>query len=102
MKIKHFQGYGTVDAKRKKLSSVKDMFGEEIQRVQITVTGMHEYGLKTYDSYGAVNWFNRYNRLLPEVSTQTKLEKYDVREERGNWSQNTPDRCVYTFFFKAK
>lgn len=55
MKIKHWQGYGCVDAKK---ISMKDhvRYGETVRELHIRVTGEHEYGLARHDTYDVANW----------------------------------------------
>lgn len=52
MRIKHWQGYGCVDAKRtaKRVNSDGTVF------LEITVTGEHEYGLERNDVYDVHRW----------------------------------------------
>lgn len=52
MRIKHWQGYGTVDAKR--LSRTVDEDGIVVMRVK--VSGDHEWGLVRDDPYDLKNW----------------------------------------------
>lgn len=42
MKLKHWQGYGCVHAKKVSLSTFKDMFGDKYGKLQIKVWGNHE------------------------------------------------------------
>ena len=51
MRIKHFQGYGTVNAE-KKSKTVKD----GMTKLVIKVSGNHEYGLYRDDKYDIANW----------------------------------------------
>lgn len=51
MKLKHWQGYGTVVAK--KISYQKS---NDIITLKIRVTGNHEYGIECRDDYTVTNW----------------------------------------------
>ena len=52
MKIKHFAGYGTVNAI--KIKDIKT--GENTRRIVIKVFGNHERGIYLTDSYDIYNW----------------------------------------------
>ena len=58
MKIKHFSGYGTVNAKKieKRVTQKTTIFAENLLKVKIT--GNHEQGLTRhfYDPYLIYNW----------------------------------------------
>lgn len=51
MKLKHWQGYGTVNAKKLELSAAGPN-----RKLVIEVTGNHEYGLTRDDAYDVYNW----------------------------------------------
>lgn len=56
MKIKHWQGYGTVEAVK-----VKDFTCD----LHIKVTGNHEYGLERNDTYDVFRWLvKRFKRNI--------------------------------------
>jgi len=79
MKIKHWQGYGSVSAK---------LITKTPNEIVIEVTGEHEYGLATDDGYTAKIW------LLDKFLKGNGLRAYDVlvhcNEERFN-------KAVYYF-----
>ena len=52
MKIKHWQGYGTVTAK--KVSLEKQENGHRV--IRILVSGNHECGIECNDNYTLTNW----------------------------------------------
>ena len=53
MIVKHWQGYGSVNARvsGKNLNTM-----DNIETVEITVWGDHDYGLKCLDKYHVFNW----------------------------------------------
>ena len=58
MKIKHWQGYGTVTAVR-----IKDKDCE----LHVRVSGNHEWGLERKDDYDGYRWlYKRFKRNAPE------------------------------------
>ena len=76
MKIKHFSGYGTVEAKKIK-KSVKN----GITSMHIQVKGNHECGLEPpyIDNYDVFNWLlKRFDRSVTDY-TSIKSVKTDDR-----------------------
>lgn len=58
MKIKHWQGYGTVNAER-----IPDKGCD----LHVRVSGNHEWGVERRDDYDAYNWlYKRFKRNAPE------------------------------------
>lgn len=58
MRIKHFMGYGSVNAKvvKKTLNTATHNEGYIIKTLTINVWGNHEYGLERDDKYDINNW----------------------------------------------
>ena len=88
MKLKHWQGYGTVEAKR--LSTKKN--GDGTKTVTIEVTGGHEYGLVRDDKYDVHRW------LLKRFAKDCA----DYRSVTGLVISEDPDglRAVYTATYR--
>lgn len=60
MKIKHWQGYGSVEAKVIKKTALYLANQLFVSRtIEIRVTGNHEYGLMNYDKYDIAQWLGR-------------------------------------------
>lgn len=80
MKLKHWQGYGSVKAEK---------IEKTPNSIVIEVTGAHEYGLVRNDLYDAKKWL--LDRFMPSVKgvDYWQFEMF-VYEER--W-----DKAVYTF-----
>ncbi len=76
MRIKHWQGYGTVDAFKVKDNSCD---------LHIKVVGNHEWGLERYDRYDVFNWlvkkFKRGigndDRIIKNMRLSSGYEKKD-------------------------
>ena len=88
-KIKHWQGYGSVDAKLLKKTP---------DEMVIQVSGMHEYGLDCdkYDTYRVYEWLVK--RFDP-TKTERDIESVDIDdtyETRGNVDIEV---CTYTIHF---
>ena len=65
MKIKHWQGYGTVDAK--KLCEYE--IARNQKKIIIQVTGNHEYGIARHDAYDIYNWLlKRGQRFVTDIA----------------------------------
>lgn len=59
MRIKHWAGYGTVNAK--KVTDYKHTrYGRAYRVIQIEVTGDHERGLVRFDRYDIHHWLGRH------------------------------------------
>ena len=80
MKLKHWQGYGCVDAKRTALEKNAD----GTKTVEITVSGMHEYGLVRDDTYDVHRWLvKRFVKDCPDyrsITGMTVQESADCSE----------------------
>lgn len=64
MKIKHWQGYGTVSATR-----IKD----KNCTLHIRLTGNHEWGLRRDDMYDLYNWLvKRFDKSVPLMYSSMK------------------------------
>ncbi|MBR2300635.1 MAG: hypothetical protein IKA41_01610 [Bacteroidaceae bacterium] len=57
MKIKHWQGYDSVEAKKLKATNNKAL---GTKTVVIEVRGNHEWGLERYDMYDVHRWLRRF------------------------------------------
>ena len=60
MKIKHFSGYGSVNAKKVLKKCGFNEYGESQTVLVIDVTGDHERGLVPYIEWDAAAWLLRY------------------------------------------
>ena len=88
-KIKHWQGYGSVDAKLLKKTP---------DEMVVQVSGMHEYGLDCdkYDTYRVYEWLVK--RFDP-TKTERDIKSVDIDdtyETRGNVDIEV---CTYTIHF---
>ena len=90
-KIKHWQGYGTVDAK---------VLKKDKNTLVIRVSGSHEYGLDCdkYDTYRVYDWLVK--RFCPD-KTEMDIKSVDIddRYERGVGNLDV-EVCDYTIHFK--
>lgn len=88
MRIKHWQGYGTVNAVKVKDKSCT---------LHVQVTGNHECGLKRNDQYDLFNWLvKRFDKTIPDYQTFASKRPNIVIESSCN---NGIDVCDYYFTY---
>ena len=95
MKIRHWAGYGCVNARKIKDSSCT---------LHIRVEGLHECGLErgTWDTYGLYNWLvKRFDKTVPDAVTWAKARPiisthYDFRMDPN---LGYVDTCDYYFTY---
>ena len=88
MKIKHWQGYGSVNAIKVKDNTCK---------LHIRVSGNHEWGICRDDLYDLYNWLvKRFDKSIKDSIEWHKL--YPTVEIIESWDDvNKVDRCDYLF-----
>lgn len=87
MKLKHWQGYGTVNAKKTGLRANPD----GTKTLEVTVTGMHEYGLVRNDTYDVHRWLVK--RFVKDCPDYRAIRDMKI-EEHGD------DEAVYTVTYR--
>ena len=88
MKIKHWQGYGTVEAKKMPANGAT---------LHIRVSGNHEWGLRRDDEYDLFNWLiKRFDKSIPDYATWHRMRP--IIEIREGWNVET-DYCDYYFTY---
>ena len=92
MKIKHFQGYGSVNAKREALYD---------DALVVHVWGPHEWGLELNDKYDVFNWlvrrFDKRRTDYSEIAEVTTKDYYE-RDSKGL----DVEHCLYYIRFKPR
>lgn len=89
MKIKHWQGYGCVTAKKVSETLNKDPFYGDTKTMLIRVSGNHECGIERNDKYDVFNWLlKRFDKTATSYR-QIKDIRTDCRIENGT------DVCDY-------
>lgn len=96
MRIKHWQGYGTVTAK-KISKKVKD--GETT--LVVKVNGNHEWGLVREDIYDLKEWLiDRFDKSAKDVSPYSI--DYDYEDGYATAADGCDEEyCIYTFTYAA-
>lgn len=70
MRLKHWQGYGCVNAKRIEYTINQD----RTKTIKIEVTGSHEYGLVQNDRYDVHRWLmTRFAKDCPDYRAITDM-----------------------------
>jgi len=88
MKIKHWQGYGTVNA-----TKVRKTISNGITTLIVRVKGNHECGIRRDDKYDLTNWLiKRFDR---EFSDSRDIRSLHIQESE----ENGVDVCDYTFTY---
>lgn len=88
MKIKHFAGYGCVNAKK-----VSKTIKDGIVTMTIEVSGNHEWGLRRDDTYDCYNW------LLEKFDKKVLGYKHiiDMQVIGSTYDENDVEHCTYIF-----
>ena len=106
MKIKHYQGYGIVEAKKLKTRKLtKAERGVEyadlpLREVQIFVKGNHECGLLTLEKYAVHRWLC--TKLVKDC--ESFMDIIDVNAEPGMTKENGLDveTALYTIIYISR
>lgn len=90
MKIKHWQGYGTVEATRIKNASCT---------LHIRIHGDHEWGLKLDDEYDLYNWLVR--KFDKSIKSYEEWHRKYPSIQAIEWSSEMGkhDYCDYYFTY---
>ena len=102
MKIKHFAGYGSVNAKKNSVKRIGiNVYGDIEKRVRIEVSGNHEWGIERDDTYDIYNWlmkrFAKDCKSYADITRMT-LEPFSVKDTQGI----DVDHCIYTIDYIAR
>ncbi len=88
MKIKHFQGYGSVTATKVKDSTCT---------LHVKVVGNHECGIRRDDEYDLFNWLvKKFDKSLPDYMTWHRKQPKIIINEGY---ENGVDTCDYLFTY---
>ena len=87
MRIKHWQGYGTVNAVR-----VRD----KQCTLHIRVSGNHEWGLERDDTYDLYNWLvKRFDKSVPDYLQWYRAAIVTINDRY----ENGEEVCDYMFVY---
>lgn len=105
MKIKHWQGYGVVNAVKKGTpKEVKNTdgnlagLGESLCELTVTVFGNHEWGIERDDKYDVYNWLlKKFDKSVNDSRCIVKLQMYPYN---GKIKGVNTDFCDYTILYR--
>lgn len=99
MKIKHFAGYGSVDAKKISKLSYTNVYDEKVTILRVQVKGNHEWGLVRKDSYDLYNWLvKRFDKSVKDYYSIQLDYSYDTDYIKENGLD--VEVCQYCFTYK--
>lgn len=94
MKIKHWQGYGSVNAK---LVKIKSSTTNSIEELTIHVWGNHECGLERYCGYDIYQWLVRKlcKKYKPEPFKYDLVQNFELRHIHDIDNQEAVQYTIY-------
>lgn len=96
MKIKHWQGYGVLNAKALKKGLVYSSMVKN-NYIVIEVKGNHECGLETYDHDFVFNWLLK--KFDKNVESSSQIKNIELE---SNWDNQTKEEvCIYKIFYEG-
>lgn len=97
MKIKHWQGYGSVTAKK-----VSKVTKNGVTTLVVKVTGNHEWGLVRDDIYDLKRWLiDRFDKTAADVWPYDINYRYEDGYSRNEEKGIDEEYCVYTFVYSV-
>jgi len=97
MKIKHYQGYGTLNAFVMLRTQTYGPKGYTNRSVKIEVIGNHEYGLELRykDNYALAQWLGRLGKFTEKEVVSFEMESFYKRNEEKRIDE---EHCIYSIF----
>ena len=94
MKVKHWQGYGIIDAKKMVKQTVAG-----VTTLVVKVSGNHEWGLIREDVYDLVNWLVK--RFDKSFSGSEYRVHYEILDSGTDFKTDDGiEYCVYGFTYR--
>lgn len=93
MKIKHFAGYGSVQAKKVSKTNI----GNDKVKLVVEVKGNHEWGLVRKDIYDVRRWlFNRFEKNFHGEDWEISMT---IKDDYVNENGINVEVATYTFIY---
>jgi hypothetical protein len=93
MKLKHWQGYGSVEVKKVSKTTFNNNWGEKKTKLVLSVKGNHECGLVRDDIYDVKRWlFDRFEKNFSG-------EYYDIDMSIKDDYVDGVEVATYTFIY---
>lgn len=103
MKIKHFAGYGSVNAVKVSKKIVTDILGEKKVQLVVRVSGNHEWGLERNDAYDLYNWLiKRFDKSVADYNDLWGCLHYTMNDYYIKENGLDVECCDYTFTYPKK
>lgn len=99
MRIKHWQGYGCINAK--KLSEQE--INNNTMLLTIELNGNHECGLCRYDTYDIFNWLlNRGKRFATKCKSDRNITNIEIDEGTTTINGSCVDQAIYKIYYRKE
>ena len=95
MIIKHWQGYGHLEAKRISTKTNKDPFYGDTKTMTIRVKGNHEWGIERNDTYDVYNWLLK--KFDKSVDSYRRIKNLKL----NSYTENGTDICDYIITYEV-
>lgn len=103
MKIKHFAGYGSVNAVKVSKKTITDMYGKKKIQLVVKVSGNHECGLERNDAYDLYNWLiKRFDKSIGDFFDIFDSLTYIMNDYYIKENGLDVECCDYTFTYPKK
>ena len=97
MRIKHFAGYGSVEAKKVSKTTFTNEYGEKKTKLVVRVKGNHEMGLVRDDIYDVKRWlFDKFEKNFLGEDDEISMSVVDDYVEENGLDVEV---AVYTFVY---
>jgi hypothetical protein len=93
MRVKHFQGYGSVEVKKVSKTTFTNVWGEKKTRLVLSVKGNHECGLVRDDVYDVKHW------IFDKFEKNFSGSEYDIDMSIQDDYVNGVEVATYTFIY---
>ena len=97
MRIKHFAGYGSVEAKKVSKKTFTNEYGEKKTKLVVRVKGNHEWGLVRDDIYDVKRWlFDKFEKNFVVEDYEISMSVVDDYVKENGLDVEV---AVYTFVY---
>ena len=97
MKLKHWQGYGTVEVKKISKKNITTPYGEKKTKMVLQVKGNHEWGLVRDDVYDVRRWiFNKFEKNFTGNDYEIDMT---IKDDYINENGIDVEVATYTFVY---
>ena len=97
MRIKHFAGYGSVEAKKVSKTTFTNEYGEKKTKLVVRVKGNHEWGLVRDDIYDVKRWlFDKFEKNFLGEDYEISMSVVDDYVKENGLDVEV---AVYTFVY---